>query len=343
MIKIDSHTDIDLDQLALSHFLNLIQPQNIDGTFHATQSLVGRIRKQRRKDMCFPRRVRFWNYFLDNMWENLQKSIVGRPNIIAQIIEDIEGLIGHDLLSNHIDDNQATLTMFGKSVQKVFGYENYRSKDCSKENVEKFSINYCPYCNIHKLESIVLINGLTGDKKKAALFQLDHFYPRSRYPYLSVSFFNLIPGCGPCNAHLKLEKNFKISTHINPFHLSFNDYFQFELSSVIYNSAEDVVVNLNNKNEFARNIIEDLNLETRYRDKNTKKKTFELIQSWKNRSPATINSMKSQIVGLFGRLENTDSTLLTSQGVPVEKNEISNYEMGKLKRDICIQLELLQD
>lgn len=277
------------------------------------------------------------------MWENLHKSIVGRPNVIAQIIEDIEELVGHDLLSNHIDYNKATLTTFGKSVQNIFGYENYRRKDYSKENVDKFSINYCPYCNIHKLESIELINGLTSDKKKAALFQLDHFYPRSRYPYLSVSFFNLIPGCGPCNAHLKLEKDFKITTHINPFHLSFDDYFKFELSSVIYNSANDVEVNLNSKNDFARNIIEDLNLETRYRDQNTKKKTFELIQSWKNRSPVIINSIKSQIAGLFRQLDITDSVLLTSQGVPVEKNEISNYEMGKLKRDICIQLELLQD
>jgi len=36
---------------------------------------------------------------------------------------------------------------------------------------------------------------------------LDHFYPRSRYPFLGTSFYNLIPSCHQCNSSVKGAKN----------------------------------------------------------------------------------------------------------------------------------------
>jgi hypothetical protein len=44
---------------------------------------------------------------------------------------------------------------------------------------------------------------------------------------------------------------------------------------------------------------------------------------------------------LVGQADISNETLLKSQGVTITDNEISNYEMGKMKRDICIQLDLL--
>ncbi|TCL67476.1 hypothetical protein EV196_10232 [Mariniflexile fucanivorans] len=29
--------------------------------------------------------------------------------------------------------------------------------------------------------------------------ELDHYYPKSLYPYFGVSFYNLIPSCQSCN------------------------------------------------------------------------------------------------------------------------------------------------
>lgn len=341
MILIDSHCHIDLDALAKTHFQELKSPQNLDGSYHATQSLIGRIDRQLKADILIPIRIKFWNYFLINHHRNLERIISGRPEILSAVILEIENLVGHNILSNNLSYNQASLTSFGQIVKSVFGYENYRDNGSARQNVEQFNLNYCPYCNKQELESIWRTSTLSGDPRIAALYQLDHFYPRARYPYLAVSFFNLIPGCSPCNAQLKQDKDFNIITHINPFHKSFNDYFKFKLSKVVVSSLNDVELKFENKSPHSVNSIVDFELLQRYNQRNTKKRVFDQLAALKNRSEGVRKSYRSQISGLFGQADISNETLLKSQGVPITENEISNYEMGKMKRDICIQLGLL--
>ena len=42
--------------------------------------------------------------------------------------------------------------------------------------------------------------------------QLDHFYPRDKFPIFSVSLYNIIPACGTCN-HIKSTNEIGISPH----------------------------------------------------------------------------------------------------------------------------------
>ncbi|GAA0721449.1 hypothetical protein GCM10009430_22730 [Aquimarina litoralis] len=342
MILIDSHCNIDLDALAKTHFQELINPQNQDGSYHATQSLIGRISSQMKVDILVPVRIKFWNYFLINHYRNLDRITSGRPEILAEVIIEIENLVGHNILSNNLNYNQASLTSFGKIVKSVFGYEIYRDNGSARENVEQFNLNYCPYCNKQELESIQRTDNLSGNTRITALYQLDHFYPRARFPYLAVSFFNLIPGCSPCNAQLKLDKDFNIFTHVNPFHKSFDDYFKFKLSKVVVSSLNEVELEIENKSPHSDNSIIDFQLLQRYNNQNTKKRILDQLYALKNRSEAVRKSYMSQITGLFRKADIPNEVLLKSQGVPTKKDEISNYPMGKMKRDICIQLDLLK-
>ncbi|WAC02262.1 hypothetical protein N7U66_00300 [Lacinutrix neustonica] len=126
MILIDENSTIDLDQLAKQHFETLILPQNKKGSYHATQSLIGRTKKQLDKDVLFPNRVKFWNYFLQNHYVNLERTICSRPKVLSDIIIEIENLVGHNILTNNISYRRASLTPFGNIVSNVFGYSNYR-------------------------------------------------------------------------------------------------------------------------------------------------------------------------------------------------------------------------
>jgi hypothetical protein len=341
MILIDSHCHIDLDDLAKTHFKELKSPQNQDGSYHATQSLLGRINSQMKADILILNRVKFWEYFLNNHYSNLERVITGRPEELSHVISEIEVLIGHNTLSVNIDYDNARLTPFGHIVKSVFGYENYRDNGLARKNVAQFNLNYCPYCNKQELDSIWRTDRLSGVHRIAALYQLDHFYPRARFPYLAVSFFNLIPGCSPCNAQLKQDKDFNIITHVNPFHKSFNDYFKFKLSKVVVSSLNEVELEFENKSPHSDNSIVDFELRQRYNQQNTKKRVFDQLAALKNRSEGIRKSYRSQISGLFGQADISNETLLKSQGVPITENEISNYEMGKMKRDLCIQLGLL--
>lgn len=57
----------------------------------------------------------------------------------------------------------------------------------------KLNLHTCPYCNAQYLDVVERKAGERGN------FQLDHAYPKSKYPWLSTTFFNLVPSCGSCN------------------------------------------------------------------------------------------------------------------------------------------------
>lgn len=80
-------------------------------------------------------------------------------------------------------------------------------------------IDVCPYCNRQYITT-----SFSEDGKTRA--HLDHFYPKSRYPYLSMSLYNLVPSCSVCNSSLKGEKEFSKDS-LNPYEDSYNDYFDF--------------------------------------------------------------------------------------------------------------------
>lgn len=341
MILIEDNCKENLDLIAQEHFQNLISPINQDGTFHITQSLIGRIQEQLKNDLYLKDRVNFWNYLLRNNYENLQKIITAKPDILATIIDDIGIQFGHGIFSNNISYRTASLTEFGRIVKRVFGYDNYRDNGRAVSNTAKLNVNYCPYCNQQKTQTIENTDTMTGVQRMVALFQLDHFYPQSRFPFLGVSFFNMIPGCSPCNAHLKGEKDFNITTHFNPFHKRFNDYFKFKLTQIVFTKFDEVETKIENIKLHESNAIVDFSLVQRYNDSDCKRTAFNLIAACKNRSSVVKRTYAMQIRGLFGSLEVTNKALMKSQGVPLNPNEINDFQMGKFKRDICLQLRIL--
>lgn len=90
----------------------------------------------------------------------------------------------------------------------------------------ELDINTCIYCNATYIPTVDI-----GNNKKAR-YELDHFFPKSDYPFLSVSFFNLQPGCPICNRwKLTQKSNFNLytddATKLNPFQ------FQLTMSSLL--------------------------------------------------------------------------------------------------------------
>lgn len=339
MVLIDDSARVDLDQLAQEHFANL-NPKKKNGDFKK-KSLIGEIRRQRLEDITNDQvnRVLFWDYLLSNTFAKLKQIIVGRPDILKNIIQEIEILLGGNVFSNQIDYERATLTPFGNIVKEVFNYELYRSKPECPNNCVQFNIIYCPYCNDQPVSVIRILDNATAIEKRMALHQLDHFYPQSRYPFLSLSFFNLIPGCAVCNSQLKGEKQFDIDTHFNPFHKKFNDYFYFEINSMLLNNEEDAQINILNTPYHPDNAVIDFRLRERYGLH--KKTAYSIVNTLKVHSPKVRNSLITQFQSLFGIGVSSKEILLSANRVPMDAREINSYHLGKLKRDICIQLGVI--
>jgi len=90
-------------------------------------------------------------------------------------------------------------------------------------------IRVCPYCNKHYVTPIFSQRG----RMRA---DLDHFLPKSKYPYFSMSLYNLVPSCKTCNQSAKKALDFTFD-FINPFSNNIDDYFEFK-ANIVTNEIE---------------------------------------------------------------------------------------------------------
>lgn len=57
----------------------------------------------------------------------------------------------------------------------------------------QLGVKTCAYCNAQYATTVLESN------HNFATYDLDHYYPKSRYPFLATSFYNLVPVCSHCN------------------------------------------------------------------------------------------------------------------------------------------------
>lgn len=114
------------------------------------------------------------------------------------------------------------------------GYENPNFNGL--KFVDDLGLQTCPYCNRAYIQSV--------SRSGIVRPQIDHFYPKSKYPYLGLSFYNLIPSCSVCNGTTaKGDKDSFKDNLISPYEIKTDDFkFSFEFTTV-----EDLQVKLDKK------------------------------------------------------------------------------------------------
>jgi len=115
--------------------------------------------------------------------------------------------------------------------------------------INNINIGSCPYCNRSYIFSI--------DANKNLKAEIDHFYPKSLYPYLAISFYNLIPSCPTCNGLGAKGSNDSYRDGLkNPYEIKEND-FEFKLKiksiSIIDKKIDNNSVDIYFKNKIDAN------------------------------------------------------------------------------------------
>jgi hypothetical protein len=113
------------------------------------------------------------------------------------------------------------LTEANLLISKYLDY-SMMSQETRYELFRKMDVTVCPYCTRQYIHTASLTdNGpYLGD--------LDHFYPQSYYPLFSLSLWNLIPVCKPCNQLFKRQYNRKL---LSPQSAGFDDDCILEISA----------------------------------------------------------------------------------------------------------------
>jgi hypothetical protein len=158
--------------------------------------------------------------YIDAIIKNYPEIIKATPTEIIKLISKFNKIDTESILNQKINKNKLK---FYEQIIKAMRYEDLRDSEFHSY-IKASGIKSCVYCNA---QLTVVINFSYYDKKEKkrkpkhmAKLELDHHYAKSKYPFLSTSFYNLYPVCGNCN---RAKSNNKID-----FRLYTNDATKLE-------------------------------------------------------------------------------------------------------------------
>lgn len=121
----------------------------------------------------------------------------------------------------------AELDKIRSEFSNIFDYDTFAPKFRHKL-LEAMHISVCPYCNRQYITIFVDNN----EREVKSTADIDHFYGKANYPFLALSLYNFVPSCPICNSRFKLQRDFFLVPHVNPYKRGFETDGIFRLSNL---------------------------------------------------------------------------------------------------------------
>lgn len=142
-----------------------------------------------------PAKVAMYYEYLKQLYDDFDNEVLVLllPNQFQSYHDNQydKGLNDKDLKAKFTIDGGKAIP-FHKRITEAMGYTNLVRDEIFPDIIRELSIKACVYCNA---------NFVVADKKGNGYFELDHWKPESKYPFLCTSFYNLQPCCPHCNKH----------------------------------------------------------------------------------------------------------------------------------------------
>lgn len=359
MIKVEIDSIIDVEKV----YWQILNPLTKKKKYKK-YSLVKKIEEFRISNVSTPL-GNFISEFEKDDYKLLYETLTCRVKDYKNLILKIESLrIKHKVSPLFIKNgNGFDMTTTGKKVYEAFCYEE--TIECIK-NAKTFifkniKMTTCPYCNTDKIN-------IVNTAKNYNEFDFDHYYPKAKYPFLSMSLFNLIPTCEHCNRKYKRDKDFSIETHTHPYLDDFDDLCIFypdfgdDLSIITNDIYQLLPIYIENcqmaKEIFDKDIAEKIKLSIagRYTQQlDTRVSKFatdlELIGRYKNerfrviepiyryyKSDISENALQSYN-NIFSKWEKPDyddlESVFKEYNTPLNRGRIATDIFSKLDNDLC--------
>lgn len=175
------------------------------------------------------RNKRSGNYkkYISFIMANYESILNADPSQMQFFIDEFNKIVPSSKMDKKFGNSKKP---FHEQVVKAMRYEDLRSIEFPNYLLNS-DIRTCVYCNAQSALTIEpqYYNSTKkkGAKKPISKLQLDHFYPKSKFPFLCTSFFNLYPTCANCNlAKGKKDAKFELFTigeDLDPFFFSIDD------------------------------------------------------------------------------------------------------------------------
>lgn len=203
-------------------------------------------------------------------WDNL---IVLEPpfDVTIQKFESI--FVAEKIATEQFGIDPKSPKFLYKEIVKAMRYDYVQEKVYPKI-INQLGIKTCVYCNAQYAFSY------DNGKDSFQNYEIDHWMPKSKYPYLCTSFFNLQPSCPKCNKSKSSKDDilpFCLYTHdgskLNPFdfsilHVSCAQYLAThdrDMLRIIFSSKEpglkdnmDTLFHISTQYQAHKEVVEEL-------------------------------------------------------------------------------------
>lgn len=317
---IKGKNNVPLGNIAIEHFCRLNFNKNGQGSKILEHSPISYIQDKIDESInCFDTyKTKFFEKFLEDEFDLLFRVITSNITEIDALILEVENLMSSLILS---------MNDLKEDFEDIFKYTNWRGTQKSRWLYESLGLDYCPYCNAEKIYST----------KEGDLFvEIDHYYSKAEYPYLSLSFYNLIPSCERCNGPLcKGARPFKLTSHLHPYHDDFHSKTKFLIAEPILRRDDRFKIEISRlvDEERLESYISDLKLESRY---NIQQVYDVVLNLWEVGNSYTEEKIQECIHDdLLEDVNSKRDVLFYLNKIPLDDIQINNYEYGKLKFDLA--------
>lgn len=314
MIKIDlSQYDI---QKIEECFLTDMKNRNT-GLFQIlNQNTVRKLLKnpQYRKLYCF-----FYNANGNIQKDNVRNLLLADRKNMKKYINDL----------GEFSDSESK-----KLLKTVFKYDTFSSCKCAYDILQIEDVTVCPYCNRQYVFTL---------HKKRVRPQFDHFYPKSKYPYLALSIFNLIPCCSICNQAKSSLDTFE-NPILYPFEEEFGDKVRFKIDGTDFRQWQgitddfEVIIDDEKICKDKRRKVEKQNEQLHLQEFYNQHKDYIKDIAWNHyiNTSERINEIMKMFPGMFRTKEDALSVVYMND---VREDRLGKRPLAKLTRDIYNMLE----
>lgn len=277
------------------------------------------------------------NNILENCITEISDKIKESFKNLDEFINDVNGILVdlYNKMEKIIESSNINVMIINYHKYK----QKYKDSWSAYDLVLDLGLKTCPYCNRQYVAPMYSEKG----KMRA---DLDHFFPKFKYPYFSMSIFNLVPACKFCNSSLKGKIDFNYNKNINPYEYGFENLLKFSYKPMDYDSYTgkkgieifldeipfaDIQLIKKAKNNASTFGIDSLY--NYHRDE-----VYELIKKRIIYNESYIKMLKKQYRELFGVNSSEMEIIQFVIGNYLEEKNLSKKVLAKLTRDIVEEL-----
>ena len=292
------------------------------------------------RDNIPPRKHKAYRAYVQGIIDSYPQIVAATPDEIDSLIISFNNILPYNKVKQNVPYKKST---FWEAVVDAMRYEDLRSTEFPVF-LKSEQFKACIYCNA-QLSVVVDFTYYSKKKKKVhehvARLELDHYFPKSDYPFLCTSFYNLYPVCSNCNRSKSIKHaKFRLYTETNDL-----EVFRFWLdedSVVKYwvsGKHEDLKVyfdHIDGDIDFLKNHNELFKIQGVY-DTQTDV-AEELVNKAKAYSNAYKNGLVNSLKSIFPDTALINRLLVGNYTAP---EDVHKRPLAKFTQDIARQLKLI--